>query len=202
MSLDFFEEYLESLDGGRKLLYALLLLVMVGGLFYFLLIEPALEDVEIKKKEHELLSKKIVMKSPQSYKATQKRLEKKIAFMREKIDRLHSKELALQTRLEELNTILLNEKNFPKLLEKILQLSSKYKIGLNQIEIEDKNKKYYEKIKIKKRMTITGDGQFLNIVKFVRGIEDDPVLLKVDRYIIETNGSVPGFELVVDFFGV
>ncbi len=202
MSLDFFEEYLQGIDRGRKILYLSVIVIFTVLFFYFFLIEPKIEELKSRELSYESLSKKVVEKSPKTHISTIKSLKTQIASLKNMIDKLSARELTLKTRLQELNSVLMSEKNFPQILEKMLQLSSDHSIALNQIEIEEREKKYYEKIKVKKRVKVKGSGRFLNIVKFVRGIEDSPVLMKVDRYIVETNGTRPSFELVVDYFGV
>jgi hypothetical protein len=201
MNLEHIENRYNSLDGKKKFLILFFIFILISMLFYALFFESIFEEIESRKSQLARLERDIKKESTTFYLKRKKEMQRDILSLKQKIDRLENKKLALKTKLESLDSILVNNKNFVNVLEKILKNSTKYSVELFQIDIDDNDKPYFKRLMVDKEVEIVGSGEFLNIVKFVRSIEDSPLLLVVDRYVVESNGSTPNFKVDIKFFG-
>ena len=195
------QEYYDTLEGGRKWIFILLPFLAAGGFAYFFYIEPIMQQLQQKEERIAQLSQQIFKHKSSRYEKLIAEKKREILALQSEIDRLKNKTMALRAKLERQRFIFLNGENFAKLLEDMLKDSVNNALELSQIAIEERSIAKVGKLKIKKAIHIEGRGEFLNIVKFVRSIEGHPVLLSVNRFAVETNGTTPKFSVDIDFFG-
>ncbi len=196
------QERFDALEVKKRWIVVALPFLLVGLGAYFLYFEQVLQQIEQGETYLLELNEQITKQSSGRYEKMIASKKKEILAIKERIDRLKSKELALKAKLDGQRFIFLDGQNFARLLEDMLQSSVKNGLELSQIAIEDKEAAAVGKLKIKKSIRIEGVGEFLNIVKFVRSIEAHPVLMRVDRFVVETNGTTPSFKVAIDFYGV
>ena len=206
MSLyDFLEKadsHLLSLEKGKRYIIYATIFLGIGYIFYALFFDPLLQQIESSKEQLAITQSKIQRYAPTAYLRKIKKIKKELLQMQTTIDTLHAQKLALQSRLDANHFVFLDNPQFTSMLDHILYNSVKYDVQLFEVKLTDMDREYIGKLYIKKRVDINGSGSFLNIVRFIRTIEDQNTLLKVDHLLIDTNGSKPQFQCKVHFFGV
>lgn len=199
--LDSFEERLEVYPFFHKILFFLVLLAFMGYFAYMFIFEPLFEEIDAKEQQIQHLEAKINKNKKLFYLKQIKKLKKDILLLQTNIEQVKEQKAAILEELRQHNTLFVTNKNLAKLLDKILFESKKNSLLLDQILINDKNRPYLGKIYEKKELNITGEGEFLDIVRFLRSIESSNVLLRIENLLIETNGSVPSFSFSLKLYG-
>lgn len=199
--LEFIEEQLESYVLLHKLLFLAVILILIGYFSYIFIFEPYMQELEEKKLQLQELNAKIKKSKKLFYLKQIKKFKNDILLLRTDIENLKKKKIAILEEMHKNNAMYVTNENFAKLLDKILFESKKYNLALNQILIYDKEVPYLGKIFEKKELNISGQGEFLEIVKFLRSIESSEILLKIDNLLIETNGSIPTFSFLLKLYG-
>ena len=185
----------------RAVLYLLIaLFVIYGG--YELFLNDLFMERAYKMEQIAQLQSKIAKRSPKRYEARLKKLKKELAQLREELQRARAKEMELRSRLQKTETRFLDQKSLAKLLDDILVDSKQRGLALAKIDIQDTREPYIGKIEVTKRFEVSGQGRFLELVGFMRGIERHPMLLKIDDLHIETNGTIPQFRFFIKLYGV
>ncbi len=199
--LDIYEQKLQLLPKSYRwmMLGSLVVIVIVGG--YFGLIEKKLRQLESKKEHLALLERSIYKQSPRYLEAKIAQLQRQLVQLRTHIEALRSQRNFLLGKLRERRVLFLSPKNFSKLLEKILSASYRYGLELEEIAIDEVQKPFWGNIFEKKVVDINGTGEFLALVRFLRGIEASKLLLKIERLHIETNGTIPSFFFRLKLYG-
>ncbi|GEM_PF-2864218 len=185
----------------RAMLYLLIaLFVIYGG--YELFLSDIFAERAYKMEQITQLQSKIAKRSPKRYEAKLKKLKKELVQLREELQRARAKEMELRSRLQKTETRFLDQKSLAKLLDDILADSKQRGLALAKIDIQDMHEPYIGKIEVAKRFEVSGQGRFLELVGFLRGIERHPMLLKIDDLHIETNGTIPQFRFLIKLYGV
>jgi len=200
-NLDIYEQKLQALPSFYRwiLLVAVVLLVGVGG--YFLVIEEKLQELQGQKERLATLERSIHKQDPKRLEAKIERMQHRLVELRSQIDRLRARYRSLLAQLRERRTLFLSQKSFSRLLEKILADSYRHGLELQEVAISDGDRPFLGKIFEKKVVDINGTGSFLPLVRFLRGIESSPLLLKIDKLHIETNGTTPAFSFRLKLYG-
>ncbi len=200
-NLEIYEQKLQALPKSYRwmILAAVVLLIGAGG--YFLVIEERLQDLQSQKERLATLERSIHKQNPKRLEAKIVKMQRQLVSLRTEIDRLRSQQSALLAKLQERRTLFLSQKSFSKLLEQILADSYRHGLELQQVAINDSQKPFLGKIFEKKVVDINGTGSFLPLVRFLRRIESSPLLLKIDKLHIETNGTTPAFSFRLKLYG-
>ncbi|MRI58256.1 MAG: hypothetical protein C6H99_01985 [Epsilonproteobacteria bacterium] len=195
------EAYFGAQSGTKRWMALLGVVMLVGVLGYLFLFEPMLGEFEAKKAQLALLDENRAKEKVQKIASQIDSIERKIASVQKEIERTKTEQQELAKQIEAQSYQLYSQENFAKILDKILSDSKSKKIYLRQIEIEDRNDPFLGRLYEKKRISVHGEGAFLNIVRFLRGIEERKILSRTTQLSIETNGSVPQFSFVISFYG-
>ena len=199
--LDIFEEQLQGHPLSHKSLFLVVLLTFLGYFAYMFVFEPLLQELEAKEQQLQSLQAKIKKNRKLFYLKQIKKLKQDTLALRTQIEEAKEQKASVLERLRQNNALFINNENLAKLLDKILLESKRNALVLDQVLIGEKETPYLGKIYEKKELNIKGQGEFLNVVKFLRSIESSEVLLKVDNLLIETNGSVPSFSFSLKLYG-
>ena len=73
---------------------------------------------------------------------------------------------------------------------------------IDSVDIEDIETPYDGLLEEVKLLRIEGSGSFLPLVEYVRSLEDEEILFRLDRFDIETNGSSTVFAIDLRVLGV
>ena len=200
--IDLLEDKIQELGKKEQILIAITIPIVTLLLFYYFYISDALEnqqknDIQIEKITHKLKkhSQKILLRKIEVSKKEMLTLKSQIATDTQKLNYLNAK-------LSEKDFLFLSQKNFTHFLNNLLEKSLKNNFLVNNITISEENKKYIEKINYKKLVQITGSGEFLNTLRFIRAVEDSTMLFQIKNLIIETNGTMPHTAFDINFYGV
>ncbi len=202
-------EYLDILEDlilqeNRKKVFAIfflaILFLIISTMSYFF-IHPKIEEISKKQEDLRALEKKILKNSTDTIQSKIVLRKKEILKNQSKKENLKLQILALQSKLENINSFI-DSMNFSTFLDYLLKNSIKQSVLLNNIKIEDKQKPFVDKLYIKKSLSVNGSGRFLNIIKFARALESKKMLFNLEKFNIETNGSMPNFSFEINFYGV
>ncbi len=199
--LDIYEQKLQALPRSYRWIILVAVVLVIGVVGYFLVIEEKLQELQSQKERLATLERSIHKQNPKRLEAKIVRMQRQLVSLRTEIDRLRSQQSSLLAKLQEHRTLFLSQKSFSKLLEKILADSYRQGLELQQVAISDGQKPFLGKIYEKKVVDINGTGRFLPLVRFLRGIESSPLLLKIDKLHIETNGTTPTFSFRLKLYG-
>jgi Tfp pilus assembly protein PilO len=200
--IDLLEEKIQSLDKKKKIALALFLPFAIIGLFYFLYIPDAIDErqnnsVKLEKIQHDLAKHSV------------KRIGKKIQLLKHRILHVKSKIAQdeqklkyLDAQLSKYNFLFISQKDFNTFLNDLLKKSVKNNFLLTDVVISKTDTKYIGKLKYKKLIQVHGSGEFLNTLKFIRGVEENEMLMQIENLNIETNGTTPFTTYDINFYGI
>lgn len=171
--------YLETQPPKQRIMLYVALVIGIFVIAYFFYISDLstelsdTEDVYLQKRsELKVLQRKTDIKK---LKIIRKNIKKtKEAIQQKKID--------IQEKTEKLNTssvFLIDDSKFAIFLEDTLLKSKNLNVKLSQVSIDDLALPYIGILDIKKQITINGSGKFLDILRFLRFIEEQKILLKL-----------------------
>ncbi len=180
--------------------YVLVALLLVYGT-YTLFFADLFAMRAQKEEQIAQLHRKIAKYDPKRFEAKLKRLKERNVRLRADIDKARAKEMELRAQLQDASMRFLNQKNLTALLDDMLADSKHKGLVLEKIDINATKIPYMGKLEIQKELRVQGQGRFLELVRFMRGIEAHPMLLKIDDLHIETNGTVPKFSFVIKLYG-
>jgi len=200
--IDLLEDKIQALGKKEQILLAVALPLITILLFYYFYVADAIDKrqnnenhiikIEKKLKEH---SEKILFRKIKLAKQKNLTIKSQIATDLQKLNYLN-------TKLSRNNFLFLTQKDFTHFLNNLLEKSVKNSFLLNDIKISKQNKKYIEKIKYKKLVQISGSGEFLHTLKFIREVENSNMLFQITNLIIETNGTTPHTTYDINFYGI
>lgn len=183
------EKYLNSLPKSQIYMLYFLTVVIVAGILYNFV--PDLMNKEVS------LQNGIKNKSKTINTVSIKRLTKvykkdKLIYLKEQENIQKQKENInlLISKLYSLNFIFFNDKKWIDTLDNMLNKSLKYSIKINSIE--NNNNTIASKkslIRKKKYVSITGTGEYKNIVKYIHYIESMPILLRFNQVDFKVNNN-------------
>ena len=202
MKLDLLEDKLESFSKNEKIALSLFIPLMVFTLLYFFYITDALNqqsnnESALTKIDHDLhkYSQKLIVHKIQTVK--QEILHVKSTLVEDK-----QKLTYLETELAKNNFLFLSQKDFTLFLNDLLSKSVKNNFLIDNINISQENSDFIGKLKYRKTVSIQGSGEFLDTIKFIRGVEENTMLMGIKNLNIETNGSTPHVSYEIKFYGV
>jgi len=201
---ELFEKLQDRLDALGKREKIFIWLIVVGGLVvggYYFLIDPKIEELSQNEATVAELSSKLLKQSPARYKKAIEIQKKKIVKLQTKLSTLKERYYAMVGDMKN-GVQCYSQEGFTKLLEDLLKSSFEHRIDLNGVLIEDGTKPFFRALKVVKELDVNGSGEFLQIVRFIRSIEDHPMLMEVRDLQMETNGSKPRFSTHIEFYGV
>ncbi len=199
--LELIEEELEVYPLWQRLLFFLLILGLVGYFGYTMFGEPLIEEIQTEQEHLGKIESSMQKNRAPFYLRQIQKLKQDNMLLQSAIEQMREKKNTILEQLHQDRVFFLTNENFAQLLDNILNESKKRDLILEQILITPKNEPYLGKIYEKKELAIRGEGEFLNIVKFLRSIENSEVLLRIDNLSIETNGSMPRFSFLLKLYG-
>jgi len=200
--IDLLEDKIQALDKRGKIALLILIPCAIILLFYFLYIPDAIDKhqsntVQITKLNHDLNKY-----SEKTFLHKIKLSKQKILNIKSKISADEQKLNYVDSQLSKNNFLFLSQKDFTLFLNNLLAKSVKNNFLLKNINISAKNIKYVGKLKYKKLIQISGSGEFLDTLKFIRETEENNMLLQIKDLNIETNGTTPYATYNIDFYGI
>ncbi|ADN08500.1 hypothetical protein [Sulfurimonas autotrophica] len=200
--IDLFEEKFQSLNKNEKTALLIFIPFAVIILFYFLYISNAIDekksnDMKLTKINHDLnkYSVKKILNKIQSSKQEILQVKSKIAEDEQKLKYLDSA-------LSKSHFLFLSQKDFNIFLNNLLAKSVKNNILLDDVNISKKDDDFIGKLKYKKNVKVTGHGEFLNVLSFIRKVEENSMLMQIKNLSIETDGTVPYVSYDINFYGI
>jgi len=200
--LEQLEEQLLALEKKQRLmLYVMLPFVILGFVYYFFIF-PSQEQIESYEGELVSLDRKIRKNAPRTFFAKIKKVKQNIIKNRTDIENYKQQLIAVGTKLDSMNFLFADQKGFNLFIQKMLYSSLKHHFLIETVLIDQKKNPLIGVIEKQKRVTVTGYGEFLDTIRFVRDLEKEPILISIKNFNIETNGTVPSVTFAIDFFGV
>ena len=199
--IEILEAKLEGIERGKVLMLFVLTLLLVGYLFYLLLLDPAMEELRDLDAQRTQLQGKLLKNSPKRLEHKILGLKKELLTLRSERERLKERKLLLLSKLSKERYRLLGPESLSSFLDSLLAASVKKRILLHSVTLSDEDEPFLGLLRSKKSLDINGSAPFLDLVSFVRSIEDQKLLLRIDSLHIETNGSVPAFDLHIKLYG-
>ena len=195
------EDRFEDLKPAQRWMVGIAIFALVAGLGYYFLIEPELEELRSKEQRVAQLQNEIDKISTKAVERKIQKLKSDILHTEESIDRLKTREMSLLAQLKKKDYLFFNPETFSALLDDMLADSYAKNIELDSVTIEDSQKEFLGRLYERKIVHVEGRGPFLNLVRFVRGIEGHNMLLRIDNLLVETNGTVPRFAFDIKLYG-
>ncbi len=195
------EEWLEGLTLAKKLLIALAIFGLIGGMGYYFVLEERFEKLAQTKMELEKVERSLIKQDPKRLESRITRIKREIMTLQTKLEELKQKKYSIIEDLEKKRNYFLSQKSLSALLQYMLADSYKKGLQLQELIIYDTSIPFLGKIEQTKRIDVKGKGSFLSLVRYLRNIEDYPLLLKVDHLVVETNGSMPQFSFILRLYG-
>lgn len=201
---DFFDNlennFLE-LDSKKRFLLLTGIIFLVLILIYYFLIVPIIESIFSNQEKVVMLDKKISKNSPEKLKSKIFLIKKEILKVKNRKEELNIKLLKLRNRLDSMKVLLVNKLDFNKFLNNLLKESINKNLLIKNVKILEEDKQFIGKLYIKKVMIIEGEGRFLDIIFFVRSLEQNKMLFSIRDFIIEIDEGLR-FSFSIDFYGV
>ena len=201
---DFFDNlennFLE-LDSKKRFLLLTGIIFLVLILIYYFLIVPIIESIFSNQEKVVMLDKKISKNSPEKLKSKIFLIKKEILKVKNRKEELNIKLLKSRNRLESMKVLLVNKLDFNKFLNNLLKESINKNLLIKNVKILEEDKQFIGKLYIKKVMIIEGEGRFLDIISFVRSLEQNKMLFSIRDFIIEIDEGLR-FSFSIDFYGV
>ena len=196
------EKYLNNLPKSQiYMLYALTVIIFIGLLYNLLpkWIDKKISlqsSIEKKSKAIHAISIPRLIKAYKNDKLIYLKEQENIQKQKESINLLISK-------LYGLDFIFFNDKKWIDTLDTLLNKSLIYDIKINSIENDNNTTISKESlIRKKKYISITGAGEYKNIVKYIHYIESMPILLHFNEvnFKLDNNASID-FDIKFDVYG-
>ena len=201
---DFFDNlennFLE-LDSKKRFLLLTGIIFLVLILIYYFLIVPIIESIFSNQEKVVMLDKKISKNSPEKLKSKIFLIKKEILKVKNRKEELNIKLLKSRNRLESMKVLLVNKLDFNKFLNNLLKESINKNLLIKNVKILEEDKQFIGKLYIKKVMRVEGEGRFLDIIFFVRSLEQNKMLFSIRDFIIEIDEGLR-FSFSIDFYGV
>jgi len=198
---DNLENNILELDSKKRFLLLTGIIFLVLILIYYFLIGPMIESIFSNQEKIIMLDKKISKNSPKKLKSKFFLIKKEILKAKNRKDELNIELLELRNRLEGMKVLLVNKLDFNKFLNNLLKESINKNLLIKNIKILEEDKQFVGKLYIKKVMRVEGEGRFLDIISFVRFLEQNNMLFSIRDFIIEIDEGLI-FSLSIDFYGV
>lgn len=200
--LDNLEELI-SQEAIRKVnaLFLLILFSVIFAIYYFF-IDPKITELSQKQETLLSLEQKITKILPKTWQSKIEFKKREMLKNKNSKEKLRLKVLSLKSKLDSLNFSFVDPVGFSNFLNYLLKKSISNNLLIQNIKIMDQKKPFLGKLYMKKTINVVGTGRFLNIIKFVRELENQKKLFSLKDFNIETNGTLPNFNFKIDFYGV
>jgi len=200
--IDLLEDKIQTVDKKVKIALFISMPLAIILLFYFLYVPNAIDkhqsnitlimklNHDLNKHSEKILLHKIVL------------IKQKILNCKSKISTDEQKLNYLDAKLSKSSFLFLSQKDFTLFLNNLLAKSVKNNFLLEDVKIGTKNIKYIGKLQYRKLIQISGTGEFLDTLKFIREVEENNMLLQIKKLNIETDGTTPHVTYDIDFYGI
>jgi len=200
--LDEFEEHFESLEKKQYIALYVVTLILFGITWFYFYFDDTQTDIELTEQkiaQYKHKIQKIDFKS-----INQKILAKKSDIVKEKtnISQLKSEIYKMDQKLHDLRFLSVTQKGVTTFVDRMLESSLKKNILIENIEIKDFNATYIGILKGQREMDVLAQGEFLDIVHFLRSLEESVMLMGLSSVVIETNGTTPVVHTNIKFYGI
>lgn len=200
--LDELEESLESLDKKQYIGLYIATVCLIGASWFYLYFDDAQTDLALQEQHIEQYNSKI---QKIDFKTINKKiLAKKSAILKEKskIAQIKREIYQMDKKLHNERFLSVTQKGIATFVERMLASSLAENLLINNIEIRDYNATYIGILKGQKEMDVVAEGNFLNIVHFLRTLEESVMLMGLSSVVIETNGTKPLLHTNIKFYGI
>ena len=200
--LDELEETLESLDKKQYVAIYIAIFCFLGASWFYFYFDDVQTDLQLQSQKIVQYKKKI--KKINFKEINKKILAKKSAIMKEKshIAQLKSQIYHMDQKLRAERFLSVTQKGIATFVDRMLQSSLKQNILIESIEINDYNETYIGILKGQGAMDVIAQGDFLNIVRFLRSLEESVMLMGLSSVVVETNGTKPVLHTNIKFYGI
>ena len=200
--LDEFEEYFEALEQKQYLALIFATFILMGAAWFYFYFDDTQTDIELKDQKIAQYKDKIEKINFQTI--NKKILAKKSAIVKEKthIAQLKSEIYTMDQKLHKLRFLSITQKGVTTFVDRMLENSLKKDILIQNIDIKDYNASYIGILQGQKEMDVTAQGEFLDIVHFLRSLEESVMLMGLSNVIVETNGTIPLLQTTIRFYGI
>ena len=200
--LDEFEEYFEALDQKQYLALIFATFILMGAAWFYFYFDDTQTDIELKDQKIAQYKDKIEKINFQTI--NKKILAKKSAIVKEKthIAQLKSEIYTMDQKLHKLRFLSITQKGVTTFVDRMLENSLKKDILIQNIDIKDYNASYIGILQGQKEMDVAAQGEFLDIVHFLRSLEESVMLMGLSSVTIETNGTIPLLQTTIRFYGI
>lgn len=194
---------LTNIEKTKKYLLYILIIVAITALNYQYFLGQYIQEHQNKQAKVKKFEKELRHRLVPAIKLKIKRNEKEKLQLLEKIDSLDFEILNLRSKVDSTKTLFLTDEVFAQFLNKILKDSKRRGIVINNIVIEDlkNSQQYMGKVYLVKKLKISGVGNYLKIETFLRNIEKQDILQKIDKLIVETDINETKFLAEISIFG-
>jgi len=200
--LDEFEEYFDSLDLKQYSALYIAAVILLGATWFYFYFDDLQTDLQLKDQKIAQYKQKI---QKINFKLINKKiLTKKSAIVKERsnIAQIKSEIYQMDQKLRAERFLSVTQKGVATFVERMLESSLKKNILIETIEIKDFNATYIGILKGQREMDVIAQGEFLNIVAFLRSLEESIMLMGLSKVVVETNGTKPVVHTNIKFYGI
>jgi hypothetical protein len=200
--LDELEEIFESLETKQYIALYVGIFAFLGVAWFYFYFDDAQTNLALK--EQKIAQYKTKIQKINFRSINKKILDKKSNILKEKshIAQLKSKIYHMDQKLRAERFLSVTQKGVATFVDRMLESSLKQNLLIQNIEIKDYNATYIGILKGQREMSVVAQGDFLNIVHFLRSLEESVMLMGLSSVVIETNGTVPVVETNIRFYGI
>lgn len=197
-----FENYLLHVSKSQKwMIYVSVVLVIV--MIINSLSAPMSEELELKQSQIDNLQSDITANSTSRLKSEIAQKTKVLLTINEVVEKEKEQVGFLMSSLYKINYAFFNEKEFANSLDAMLKKSLRSNLTIEHIKTLEIPKEGNERLlKHKKRLEITGFGEYRDIVAFIAHIEQQELLLSFNLIKIESGDKHVKFTLLFDIYGI
>jgi len=177
-------------------------LILVGASWFYFYFDDVQTDIELKEQKIAQYQQKI---KKIDFKAINKKiLAKKSAILEEKsqIVKLKSQIYQMDQKLRAERFLSVTQKGIATFVDRMLESSLEKNVLIENIEIRDFNATYIGILKGQREMDVVAQGNFLDIVHFLRSLEESVMLMGLSSVVVETNGTKPVVHTNIKFYGI
>jgi Tfp pilus assembly protein PilO len=194
---------LSSIEIKKRLLIYLLLVILISGFNYYFVMDGLIKENIKEKKVYEKMIYDSKHRSPKVLKSKIDKEKKLQSQLYQEIERLENKKLALRSKLDSMKFLYLTDDKFAQFLNRTLKDSVDKGIMLSKVIIKEENsgKQYIGSIYYNKEIIMEGKGDYLKIEEFLRDIEMQNILQKFEYIEINTDVNSTNFNIKMVLFG-
>lgn len=197
-----FENYLVHVDKKQKMMMYTIVAVVLFFIFN-LITAPMREEIDSLESNIANVEQSIAKNSVNSLKKEIALKSKELLSINTEIEKQKEMATSLLSKLYTIKYAFFNEKEFANSLDEMLKKSLNAHLTIDFIKSINVPKEDEMKLlKHKKRLEISGKGEYKEIVSFIHHIEQLDVILKFSSIRIESLKDDVKFLLIVDIYGV